>query len=90
MRNDVAIDQAAIAFCGARPSRHFDDIAPLLDQVGNAAATPWRDGLADVGLEPHPAGMGAGLADRPGRVLADRDAALPAVVAPVENENLAA
>ena len=85
-RQDVVVDHVAIAGGGAGPPRQFDDDAPLLDQVGNTAAPARCDGLAGIGLEPHPAGVGAGLADRPGWVLADRDAALPALVAPVEDE----
>ena len=40
VREDVAVDQAAVAVRGARPPRELDDVAPLLDQVGNAPPRP--------------------------------------------------
>ena len=40
VREDVAVDQAAVAVGGARPPREPDDVAPLLDQVSNPPPRP--------------------------------------------------
>jgi hypothetical protein len=89
-RQDVHIDHAEIAGAGGRPPRQPDHFLPLLDQVGNAAATFDHHRFADIGLQAQFAGVAARLADAPCWKCTDGDAALSVVLAPIKNESPAA